>query len=123
MRLVVVALLCAVGFGSSVNAAEDWVPDAKSVAKVETAIRIPRDGRTPPPLDPYARYYAGKILGGRRIIEGMLLLPEASQQPGVYIRSGDKMPLGIMDGGCAEVRLRYDVAASKVLFIQCNGLA
>jgi hypothetical protein len=110
---------------SSAAVSSDWTPDANLIAKLEAAVHIPsNDGHAPTPLVGYARYYAGKLIKGRRVIDGMLLLPDtASEKPGVYIRSSSKMPLGIMDGGCTEVTLRYDVTASRFLFTRCNGVA
>jgi len=124
MRIAAVALLFAIGLVSSADAVADWMPDVELIAKLERAIRIPNVYGRPPQLADYARYYTGTVLKGRKMIEGMLLLPDAaSAKRGVYIRSAEQMPLGISDGGCTEVRLLYDVTTAKVLTIQCNGVA
>ena len=125
MRRAGLALLITLGLVQPSVASDPWTPDAKLIAKIEAAMHIPdSSGDGSPSVRKYARYYTGKTEGGRHIIEGLLLLPPAaSARPGVYIVSGNKMPLGIQDGGCTEVRLQYDVAASKFLFVRCNGLA
>ena len=114
-------LLVAIGLACETASASDaWTPDAKVIAKIEAAIRIPDNSS----VAQYARFYAGKSAAGHHIVEGILLLPDAaSAKPGVYIRASSKMPLGIMDGGCTEVNLQYDVTASRFLFTQCNGVA
>jgi len=101
----------------------NWAPDIKTIAKLESSIRLPSDKRRATlAIASFARYYAAKTINGHRMIRGEFLEPYRSIRPGVYIRTEDQFPPSPMDGGCGVIQLLYDVDAARVVWIHCNGL-
>ncbi|HEX3675203.1 MAG TPA: hypothetical protein VHU87_13100 [Rhizomicrobium sp.] len=104
-----------------------WLPDAKTVAKLESVAKIPGGpGRAPTPLTSYARFYWGITTNGHRRIRGVFLnpaLPSFRHRPGVYLSDGSGFIPAPMDGGCSVVNVIYDVQTAQVISIWCNGYA
>jgi hypothetical protein len=141
MRIAVFAasLLTAALFATAAVAAPP--PDRATIATIERLVQLPDGAR---PLRSYDRWYLYRTVSGRRMVEGLYLGTEyedlrerqaqgeapswkaASQQrPGRVhpVSNAWEMPAGIDDGGCDEVHVLYDVAASRVTKVACNGLA
>jgi hypothetical protein len=92
-----------------------------TVQQIENAVHLP-DGAGP--IGSYDRYYAPDVVSGRHVIVGLYL---ATGPGGVgrthLLQHASDLPLGILDGGCEEIRVYWDVATSKVIGVSCNGVA
>jgi hypothetical protein len=114
---------------------QSWTPDSATIAKLESSIHegdIPRWGsstRYPsghsPRVTEYARYSAGDIVDGQKVVLGEFVIPEGSKEkpPGIYIVQSKKGIPMIFDGGCGVVHVVYAVEAGRILSLRCNGLA
>jgi hypothetical protein len=103
-----------------------WTPDAKSITRLESLIKIPRGHpmEQPVPLKRYWRYYAGVTEAGKPMIKGALIaLPIASggTPPGIHVGPESDLP-AVLDGGCRNVRLLYDPKSDRIVRIECGGL-
>jgi hypothetical protein len=107
------------------NGDDHWIPDAATVALVEsyakTHMPVRDSSDKAKPLASYARYYTGMTLKGRKIVFGEYVA-FSGHSVGVHIVPWDKMP-GISDGGCGVVDLWYDVALARMVQIECHGVA
>jgi hypothetical protein len=102
-----------------------WTPDAKTIAKLESVIKIPkgRQDESTFPLNKYRRYYWGTTKDGMPMINGVLMLAgKGTQPPGVYIVREKELQIS-MDGGCGIVYLNYDPKAVRIVEIRCGGYA
>jgi hypothetical protein len=137
MNKIVVAALITVALVPSALAADQsksnlqsegyWLPDSKTVDRVEQAVR-----QLPPPttlnlvatsLDNYGRYYTGVTLNGRKVIYGAFLSMDPIRYPrGVHIVPFESWPLRTTGGGCAQLNVWYDVADERVTEFHCAGL-
>jgi hypothetical protein len=94
MRLLLILLGFAAVFATAALGEDDcrcWTPDAAQIAAVEAQI-----GGRPLPLgglDRYARYYAGTIDYGRRLIRGKLVPAGGNEAPGIHVVEGRLLPL------------------------------
>ncbi len=115
-------------------------PDPALVARIERSVTLPAGAGA---LDSYDRYYAPGVFFGRKAIVGVYLAtyvgdhrvrfqrgehgaqPRPSERKGRVrlVAEAAQLPEGIMDGGCAEIHIAWDLAASRILTVQCNGLA
>jgi hypothetical protein len=95
-----------------------YVPDLKTIAMIESKIRIPHEpGMKRVPLAQWVRYYTGSMMAGRKMIAGTYVVTGA--KPGIYIVAPNRMPARAT-GGCEVVHVLYDVAAS-LPSVYCNG--
>jgi hypothetical protein len=99
-----------------------WTPTQADVARLENGLKLPIAPTPSGPLKDYARYYAGILKNGHRMIRGELVAFDPGQRGSVHITSEDKFPV-IMDGGCGVVNFLYDVQTAKFVSMGCNGLA
>jgi hypothetical protein len=99
-----------------------WSPTQADIMRLENGLKLPMAPSPSGPLKDYARYYAGIVQNGHRMIRGELVAFDAAQRGHVHITTEDKFPV-IMDGGCGVVNLLYDVETGKTVSIGCNGLA
>ena len=103
-----------------------WIPDSKTVDRVELAIR-----QLPPPrtndwvatsIDSYGRYYTGVTLNGHKLVYGVFLSMDPTRYPpGIHIVPHGNQPH--MSGGlCTQLNVWYDVAEERVTEFHCYGL-
>ena len=120
------ALLLAVSVQASSQSEDYWLPDSKTVDRIEQAI-----GRMPLPttgkwaatsLDNYGRYYTGVTLNGHRVVFGVFLSMDPARYPsGIHIVPFEKQPL-MTGGGCSQLNVWYDVGEERVTEFHCYGL-
>jgi hypothetical protein len=123
MRCLGTRAAVAIFFVQPLSAAgASWSPAKADIAHLESGLTLPMVPSPSGPLKDYARYYAGIVQNGHRMIRGELVAFDARQRGSVHITSVDKFPV-IMDGGCGVVNLLYDVETGKIISIGCNGLA
>jgi len=120
------------GLLSAVSAQADpqsngyWVPDSRTVDRIEQTIRhmpLPTLGDwTATSLDSYGRYYTGATLNGRKAVIGVFLSMDPTRYPrGIHIVPYKDQPH--MAGGlCAQLDVWYDVAEERVKEFHCYGL-
>jgi hypothetical protein len=96
----------------------EWLPTNDEIAFVEAHVRLPAGAS---PVAKYERYYTGTWVSGRRIVIAVFLRRGGST--GVHIRRSRDMPIGIQDGGCAEVTVYFDIGAKHQTGAYCNGVA
>jgi hypothetical protein len=89
---------------------------ARLMDRIEAELRMPRGAL---PLADYGRYYAWGSEDGRRRVAAVYCREENPRRHWV---AEDRLP-AILDGGCNVVRLRFDVAADKIEWVGCNGVA
>ncbi len=125
-KFFMLSISLAMALSVSVRAADvEWTPGAKDIAKLESVVNLSSatlisPGSKPPAhLSEYARIYAGVTIHGRRMIRGVLLLGTPT---GASVVRETMLP-EIMDGGCGIIYLLYDVEASRVASLRCNGVA
>ena len=99
-----------------------WTPTQADIVRLESGLKLPMAPTPSGALKDYARYYAGIVQNGHRMIRGEFVAFDAAQRGSVHITSEDKFPV-IMDGGCGVVNFVYDVQTGKTVSIGCNGLA
>jgi hypothetical protein len=91
------------------------MPSDGQIAELEGALR--QKGVR---LLDYARHYAGVTEVDLRIIRGIFVAGDFSdEKPGIYIESDAELP-AIADGGCGVVHVRY-VPSNKELTSRCGG--
>lgn len=132
LSIMVAALLVAGG----AEAKPTWKPDAKIIAALEAKLPVASKKLQLYPVKQYARYYQGITVRGRRMVQGYYewVPPECAElnkdhaglycdfakPSGVYINLAQ--PNGMLDGGCAAVRLMFDPTARRILWVRCNGV-
>jgi hypothetical protein len=126
------------------GSASNWTPDLATINRLESSIKpgdIPRSGPSTqypsghsPLIAEYARYYAGYMAKGHRMIRGELVIPAApgdivvltgsKMKPvGIYVVGSEKDLPDILDGGCAVVHVIYAVEPAHIVSLKCNGYA
>lgn len=95
---------------------QHWTPTVELAAGTEPWLRMPAGTK----LDDYSRYYYGKIEQGRRLLIGVFV--SDGKHRGVQITTEEKAPR-ILDGGCYQITVVYDVDAKQTVRIKCNGFA
>ena len=115
-------------------------PDLATVELIEREITLPAGAG---PLDAYDRYYALETMSGRRLIVGLFQRTSLTDERERF-ESGGRSPLrytpprhgrrrlmaqassflkfGVMDGGCSEIHVYWDIATAKIADVECNGL-
>jgi hypothetical protein len=127
-KTFLLASLLAISLASTAAYAQAWPPDLATIKKLEAGIQPDdhqKSGSKLHDLSDYARYYAGYIEGGHRLIAGRFITHRWAGQKaaGIYIVvNREKLPV-IFDGGCSVVSLVYDVDTAKLLSLDCNGVA
>ena len=121
-----VGLLCAVSVQAYSQGGDYWVPDLKTVERVEQTIR-----QMPPrtkgawvatSIDSYGRYYTGITLNGHKVIYGVFLSMDVTRYPpGVHIVRVEGQP-HMSGGGCSQLNVWYDVGEERVVEFHCYGL-
>lgn len=89
---------------------------ARLMDRIEAEVRMPRGAQ---PLAEYGRYYAWRLEDGRRKVAAVYY---SEENPRRHWVTEDRLP-AILDGGCNVVTLRFDVAADKIEWVRCNGVA
>jgi hypothetical protein len=123
---VVLILICGIG---PVWAQQNWTPTKEDVDTFEAVVHLPDWGNSTqypnghiPATSEFARYYAGILSNGPRI-----LLAEfagtGAQQSGTHIVTTPRAFPLIADGGCHIVHIRYDIDTRQILSLECNGFA
>jgi hypothetical protein len=113
--------------------ADPWTPDAQTIAKLESVVRLPDLGHSDqypnghvPAVTDYARYYAGDISMGangtnsRHIVFAQLVMLDAGTQPGIHMVATIADFPQIANGGCGIINLIYDVDQAQVIGLRCN---
>ena len=83
---------------------------------IERQLQLPRGAQ---PLHDYDRFYALEPRG-KRVIGVYVLSSKAGQRR--WLEDYRKLP-SVLDGGCAIVNVRYDIAAESIEAAFCNGFA
>jgi hypothetical protein len=111
--------------GCSVERSEtpsDWVPTRDLLAVMEQRLVLPEGAGA---LAAYARYYAGTIRNGEKVIVGVFVSGTASDNVPGSIRilaRPDDLPT-IHDGGCGVIDLEYKPLSTQVPVLNCHGVA
>ena len=114
----IIGLAVVLMLSGTAAASQSYVPDLKTIATIESKIRIPRQpGMKRVPLARWVRYYTGSLMFGRKMVAGTYVLSGA--KPGIYIVTPNRMPARAT-GGCEVVHVLYDVAAA-LPSVYCNG--
>jgi hypothetical protein len=103
-----------------------WLPDSKTVERIEQAIRHaapPATGDlTATSVDNYGRYYTGVTLNGHRVVYGVFLSMDPTRYPrGIHIVPFEDQP-HMTGGGCSQLNVWYDVSEERVTEFHCYGL-
>ncbi len=103
-----------------------WIPDSKTVDRIEETIRqmpLPTlQNWTATAIDSYGRYYTGQTRNGHKIVVGVFLATDPVRFPhGVHIVSHEQLP-GMAGGLCGQLDLLYDVTEQRVTAFRCYGL-
>ena len=106
-----------------------WTPDGQTIGELEAAYgswKAPWPMLNMPDPKPdiaaYARFYAGIMSGGRRMISAEFV-KLGSYVAGVHVVSSPRDFPQIMDGGCGVITIQYDADAKRIQSLKCNGLA
>jgi hypothetical protein len=91
-------------------------PARADVLALERTVHMPKGAQT---LRAYARRYALRQEDGRSTLIGTYLL-DAPDAPGLYLRAA---PIGVLDGGCSVVHVRFDLTTREIVDTFCNGVA
>ncbi|MBC6981546.1 hypothetical protein [Caulobacter sp. 17J80-11] len=131
-------VVVATAFPGVAGAAPD-VPTAAEVARLESALTLPKGARA---LYDYDRYYARSVVDGRPVILGLyqrtwirdvkehqqrnpqnwnMASPQRVGEVQRVRKAG--LPREISDGGCEQIRVVFDLEANKVSEASCNGAA
>jgi hypothetical protein len=123
------ALVAVVALGTSLPAfSQNWVPDAGTIAKLESSIKpgaIPHWGNAHSPIvTDYSRYYAGAMLKGERVVLGEFVAADIENSKATIhiVRSSKEFPV-ISDGSCSIVNVVYAVKSGEIVSLVCNGRA
>ncbi len=81
---------------------------------IEAHVKMPRGAR---PIEEYKRYYRWADESGEKKVVALFLLREGGGRQWV---TRDQMP-GVLDGGCGNIDVQYDVEAKRVEYALCNG--
>jgi hypothetical protein len=121
-------ILLPVLLASSAGCAQSWTPDAAIISRLESSIKpgdIPLrySPGHPPVIDQYARYYFGYMANNHKMIRSKFVLPFHSKMKpaGVYMVGSEREFPIVFDGGCGVMHVVYDVDASLVVSLRCNG--
>lgn len=129
LRLASFIVGLAVGFAGIAQTAygQNWAPSEADISRLEAGIKLETLSRWDtrlPSLSGYARYYAGSIMKGEKVIFGELVTPLGSAyKPGIHIVENKRTFPTIYDGGCAVINLVYSLKQQKIVTIGCNGFA
>ena len=124
--ICVVGLLSAVAVQAAPQGDGYWVPDSKTVDRIEQTIRhmpLPTLGNwTATSIDSYGRYYTGETPDGHKVVIGVFLAMDPVRYPrGIHIVPYTEQPH--MTGGlCAQLSVWYDVAEDRVKGFHCYGI-
>jgi hypothetical protein len=116
--LATLGLMQIAGCTDGTSETANWQPSVRAVADLEATMTLPPGAKL---ITKYARYYTGEMEAGRPIILGILVLDD-HRPAGTYIISETAMPL-ILDGGCTVITVKFDVHASQIESLACNGFA
>src|SRR5580704_6310657 len=101
-----------VGAVASLASEQSWTPNLKTISRLESFVRLPPHAEHR--LNQYARYYAGTVVDGRRVIRDLYRYAlQPRQVAGIHIVK-DTGPLMGLDGGCDFVSLDYDVRSQRI---------
>jgi hypothetical protein len=128
MRKWVFAAMAALSIfpAAPVMAGEEFQPDQALIAQVEakfapimnTSMKDigGHDVKALAPLDQYARFYAGEIDKGEKVVVGAIRYRR--YPPGVHVVTMKELPMA-SGGGCSVIMLWYHVGSGKIESV-CN---
>jgi hypothetical protein len=125
VRVAALAILSLLSGPALADSESEWVPDAASVARADTAamrIDLPKEFG---PVGTYFRFYWGSARHGHHLIEGLLVSPSAERwnwnapTQKVNIIREDAVPV-FADGGCMFVNVEFDVEAEALTDSSCS---
>lgn len=136
MGMLGIAALCVLAAMACRAASADdlphWKPGKRTLSRIDFAfLNAGLWHGSPPGLEKLSRYYAGITIKGRRMVRaeftaftGVDVVNDQAHYdpPEVRVVPEDHFPV-IFDGGCGVVNMLFDVAADRLVWIQCNGLA
>jgi hypothetical protein len=125
-------VICAAGLLWAVSAQTysqsegHWLPDSKTVDRIEQAIShmpLRKTGEwTATSTGSYGRYYTGVTLNGRKVVYGVFLSMDPTRYPpGIHIVPFEAQP-HMTGGGCTQLNVWYDVSEERVTEFHCYGL-
>ena len=88
----------------------------KDLSRIESTIALPEGAYS---LLDYDRYYSVEEVDGIKKLKGMYLYKETKNPKIHWVEPGEIHMM--KDGGCAVVRVEYDLVNKKLLNIYCNG--
>ena len=116
MNCSTILFLAALSFSKAAFADEShWMPSEGEISLIEKKIVLPHGSSD---LREYSRYYSGRTDKSGKYVIAVFVLD--GHEPGVKIVSPKKMPL-VLDGGCTNIDLLYDVKKNLVVNLSCNG--
>jgi hypothetical protein len=117
-----------------VAAETTWTPDPATIQKLELAVGKAEGGSfqdVAVNIESYARYYAGTIEEGHRVVHGVFINADLQHLSALY-RRGDAYSAGIhivsrgqlpsvADGGCSIINVNYDADSRQLVSIHCHN--
>ena len=116
MKSYVIFVLAATVLSSIGTASEPCLlPSEKNILRIERKVIMPVGSS---PLKKYTRFYSVRSEKASNYVIGVFVLD--GHDAGVKIVAPEDMPL-ILDGGCSNIDLVYNLREDRVVSISCNG--